>query len=156
MKTTPNQSYTFSAYNRAVKHYGLADRARTNRALGIVQAAYGIAAKIEEYHTTITDCDCPDRQFRHLVCKHMRALQIREKATRPEHINELTLGHTHRKLNRIYRQHGGHQRYHSLVNIRYYATKSLGENSPAIAAEIAQKLGMTVQEAIAELEQFNH
>lgn len=151
-----SKSLTFSAYNRATNYYGKEDRGRTNRALGITQANGGIENKVYQYNTTLTDCNCPDRQYRHVVCKHMRALQIREKTTNPEHVLDLVRKNTHQKINRIIRKHGDLNRYHSLVNIRYYATKSVAENAPQIAEEIAQKLGMTVQEAIEELSQANH
>lgn len=33
-------------------------------------------AKFEKYRTTRDDCDCPDRQFRGVECKHMLAWRM--------------------------------------------------------------------------------
>jgi len=51
---------------------GKYDRPRANRALGVAQLKTP-----RPYHTTAWDCDCPDRIYRGVVCKHMLAERMK-------------------------------------------------------------------------------
>lgn len=74
VQQTLDRSELFARYNRR-RHDG--DAGRWNRALGLAQTTRQPA---RPYVTTEDNCNCPDRVFRGVVCKHMRALQL----ARPE------------------------------------------------------------------------
>lgn len=53
---------------RPVYARGEYDTGRANRSLGVAQLK-----NERPYRTTVWDCDCPDRKYRKVVCKHMLA-----------------------------------------------------------------------------------
>ncbi len=74
----PHPSALMSAYNTVKsrgKKNGLWDTARTDRAFGLLQSG---EAKISwvEYSTTVDSCECPDSQYRKVICKHSLAMMI--------------------------------------------------------------------------------
>lgn len=64
-----NKSILFRNYN-AARALGL-DRGRLNKALGLAQTKAA-----PKYITTLTDCTCPDRQYRGGWCKHIVAANL--------------------------------------------------------------------------------
>ena len=71
------KSGLFRRYNR-LRYLGLIERRRLNRALGMA-----LRQIIRPYTTTLYTCDCPDSQYRGLVCKHRAALML-SGAAEPE------------------------------------------------------------------------
>lgn len=79
--TKVSKSALFTVYNKA-RACGL-DRARVNRAMGIVQAGKvtlyqdGVALvdgdKGKTYTVRGESCNCPDHTYRGIVCKHIVA-----------------------------------------------------------------------------------
>lgn len=72
-----NRSTLFKAYNEIKPRTQASrkDAARLNRGLGVAQRKAP-----RPYFTTRHYCDCPDHTYRGLVCKHMRALQLKDRA----------------------------------------------------------------------------
>ncbi len=81
-----DKSHLFVAYNKCRVSDKLLDRARANRALGIVQKAqwfelgdeertFAIQASQDEntYYNVNGSCDCKDYQYRTIWCKHRLA-----------------------------------------------------------------------------------
>ncbi|MCB9136727.1 MAG: SWIM zinc finger family protein [Caldilineaceae bacterium] len=93
--STLDRSALMATYNRARSNAAAAagiDRARTNRALGILQrgelevSAGGSYARCrgsngETYRVTTRECTCPDHQRRGVTCKHITAFMIHIRAT---------------------------------------------------------------------------
>lgn len=79
MKTN-RKSQLFSEYNRAkaaARREG-SDMGRLNRGLGVAQKS-----QPRPYHTTVNDCNCPDRRFRGTVCKHMLSMRLQHEQAQP-------------------------------------------------------------------------
>lgn len=76
-----HQSVLFSAYNYC-KHYGrktgLWTRDRVDRALSYLMTGEA-EAKWAEYQSTFKSCECPDSQYRKVICKHSLSKMIDEK-----------------------------------------------------------------------------
>jgi hypothetical protein len=56
-----------------------ADQRRAERASEALRAADTLdhwLGRFKVYHTTPTTCGCPDAQYRHATCKHMRAMAM--------------------------------------------------------------------------------
>ena len=60
----------FRRYN-LIRHRATVERRRLNRALSLALSGVG-----RPYATTLYACDCPDSQYRGVVCKHRAALQL--------------------------------------------------------------------------------
>jgi len=82
----PSKSHLFIAYNKVRVSPRILDRARANRALGIVQRAQWFELGDEQrtfaiqssedmsvYYNVNGRCDCKDYQYRTLHCKHRLA-----------------------------------------------------------------------------------
>lgn len=85
----PSKSHTFIAYNKCRVSPRILDRARANRALGIVQKgqyfelgdeertlAIQSSEDVNTYYNVNGRCDCKDFQYRTLWCKHRLARAI--------------------------------------------------------------------------------
>lgn len=85
----PSKSNLFVAYNKCRVSPKIRDRARANRALGIVQKGryfelgdkfntYAIQSSEDEnvYYNVNGTCECKDFQYRTLWCKHRLARAI--------------------------------------------------------------------------------
>lgn len=73
-----SKSSIFSAYNgaRRLAREGRLDCKRVNRALGVA-----LSNKPSEYNSTARSCECPDRKYRGVICKHMLAAAFKEVVT---------------------------------------------------------------------------
>lgn len=72
-----NHTYLSQAYTE-IKPFtrgSCEDAARLQRGMRLAERQIS-----RPYYTTLTECTCPDRHYRGLVCKHMRALQLQTRA----------------------------------------------------------------------------
>ncbi|MBA7528375.1 hypothetical protein ES705_20558 [subsurface metagenome] len=79
-------SSLMSAYNDArwyARKTGMMEEGRVNRAWGYIMAGK-VREKQEQYRSTLTACDCRDKEIRQMWCKHNIMLQIVAKAKRKE------------------------------------------------------------------------
>lgn len=85
------RSLVFENYNRAriAAKGGQLSESRLNKALGLILSGE-IHTKINEYHTTIKRCFCPDHTERGMICKHMIACMIMYRVT--EQVKLIWLG----------------------------------------------------------------
>jgi hypothetical protein len=79
------QREMFRQYNRA-RAKGV-DRRRLNKALGLLMSRQTYCAKVSQYRTTYSSCQCPDYENRTTLCKHRLAFVINWRAI--QHVAEL-------------------------------------------------------------------
>lgn len=73
--TTPDRSTLFTNFNaaRSMARRGDLDMGRLNKALGLAQSK-----EERPYHATAHGCQCKDRAYRGVICKHMLAVALAE------------------------------------------------------------------------------
>lgn len=79
-----NPSALMTAYNLGknwARRTDLTTTDRVDRAFGYLMSG-DASSKWMDYATTADSCDCPDSQYRGIICKHSIALMIAEKHDR--------------------------------------------------------------------------
>ena len=88
------RSLIFTYYNRA-RFKAAFQEDRLHKALGIILSGK-LQEKIKKYGTRTDDCYCPDRQERHMICKHMIAVWIMQKVY--THVQKIFINEINHRL----------------------------------------------------------